>query len=296
MLDENSLAGTLVGSVYGTDAEREAQIASLLAADPSLTYSAETGKFYKTVTSTSTWTDASTTALATNLNTVGGQLATIRSAAENEILSQFAVDLNQALWLGGSDAGTEGVWLWQQDGSDAGQFWEGDSTGDNIDGAFTDWLAGRPDNSGGLQHYLVLNATGEWNDEDNPQIGTGYIIEWDADEVLDATDALTYSIQSQTVTGAFAIDGDSGEITVADGSMLDYETNTSHSISVRVTDGDSNTYDEAFTVSLNNLVEDSSAPTNLSSGIELNTDGGNDAYLQATNGSTRLWRQNRVYI
>ncbi len=278
-LDENSLAGTVVGSVYGTDAEREAKIASLLAADTSLTYSAETEKFYKTVTTASTWTNASTTALATNLNSVSGQLATIHSAAENEFVSQLAIDLNQALWLGASDAGTEGVWLWQQDGSDAGQFWEGDSTGDNIDGAFTDWLAGRPDNSGGLQHYLVLNATGEWNDEDDPQLGTGYIIEWDADEVLDATDALTYSIQSQTAAGAFTIDADSGQIIVANGSLLDYETNASHSVTIRVTDGDSNTYDEAFTVSLNNRVEDSSAPTNLSSGIELNTDGGNDAYL-----------------
>ena len=44
-VDENAVNGTIVGSVSGFDAEREAQIASLLAANPDLIYSAETGKF-----------------------------------------------------------------------------------------------------------------------------------------------------------------------------------------------------------------------------------------------------------
>ena len=90
---------------------------------------------------------------------------------------------------------------------------------------------------------------------------------------------LTYSIQSQSVAGAFEIDADTGEIRVADGTLLDADTLATHTVTVRTTDVDSNTYDEAFTISLNNLVEDNNAPTDLSSGIELNTDGGNDAYL-----------------
>ncbi|MDA8746418.1 DUF642 domain-containing protein, partial [Rubripirellula amarantea] len=52
----------------------------------------------------------------------------------------------------------------------------------------------------------------------------------------------------------------------------------------RVTDVNSNTYDEVFTVSLNDLVESNSPPSDLSSGIELNTDGGNDSYLYITDG------------
>ncbi|MEZ6095167.1 MAG: cadherin repeat domain-containing protein [Pirellulaceae bacterium] len=69
---------------------------------------------------------------------------------------------------------------------------------------------------------------------------------------LDATNALTYSIQSQTVAGAFTINSDTGEITVADGSLLDYETNATHTLTVRVSDGTA-TYDEAFTISLQNM-------------------------------------------
>ncbi|MEM7314530.1 MAG: LamG-like jellyroll fold domain-containing protein, partial [Planctomycetota bacterium] len=45
-VNENALDGTVVGSVKGLDAERDAQIAALLAADSDLRYSAETGKFY----------------------------------------------------------------------------------------------------------------------------------------------------------------------------------------------------------------------------------------------------------
>ena len=85
-------------------------------------------------------------------------------------------------------------------------------------------------------------------------------IEWDADAVLDnaggtGEQPLTYSIQSQSVAGAFEIDADTGEIRVADGTLLDADTLATHTVTVRTTDVDSNTYDEAFTISLNNLVE-----------------------------------------
>ncbi len=80
-IDENSLDGTVVGSVDGVDAEREAQIATLLAADPDLRYSAETGKFYKVVGGAQLWSDARTAAEGTGLNGVNGQLATIRFGA-----------------------------------------------------------------------------------------------------------------------------------------------------------------------------------------------------------------------
>ncbi len=103
--------------------------------------------------------------------------------------------------------------------------------------------------------------------------------------MLDATNALTYTITSQTVSGAFAINSDSGVITVADGSKLDFETNASHTITVRVSDG-TNTFDRNFTVSLNDLNETNAAASDLSSGINLNTDGGNSAYLRTTSGGS----------
>jgi len=52
----------------------------------------------------------------------------------------------------------------------------------------------------------------------------------------DAGDSLTYALLDDA-GGRFAIDPTTGEITVADGSLLDYETAEQHSIVVEVTDG-----------------------------------------------------------
>ncbi len=112
-----------------------------------------------------------------------------------------------------------------------------------------------------------------------------YIAEWNADDVLDVTNTLTYSITSQTVSGAFTINSDTGTITVANGSLLDFETNATHTVTVRVSDGTA-TYDKAFTVTLANMTETGAAPTDLSPGIALNTDGGNNAYLRSTSGGS----------
>jgi len=43
---ENAQNGTVVGSVSGIDPEREAEINSILAANPNVVFSADTGKFY----------------------------------------------------------------------------------------------------------------------------------------------------------------------------------------------------------------------------------------------------------
>ena len=142
----------------------------------------------------------------------------------------------------------------------------------------------QPNNSGGNEDNLILwDVNGGWNDGGDT-FTASYVVEWNADDVLDATQALNYSLQTQTVAGAFAINADTGVITVADGSLLDYETNATHTITVRVTDVDNNAFDRTFSISLEDLAESNNAPTNLSSGIELNTDGGNNAYLFSSNG------------
>ena len=58
----------------------------------------------------------------------------------------------------------------------------------------------------------------------------------DADAVLDASQALTYSISGQDVTGAFVVDPDSGVISVGVGSSLDFETDALHDVTVQVQD------------------------------------------------------------
>ncbi|MEM8499380.1 MAG: LamG-like jellyroll fold domain-containing protein [Pseudomonadota bacterium] len=283
-LDENSVDGTVVGAINGIDAEREAQIAALLAADPDLLYSTETGKFYKLVANPADFSTAQANAQSELLNGINGQLITIRSAEEQSIAADLVFLGSTDIWLGGTDATAEGEWLWLTGNSDDDQFWQGDQNGYNPNGAYTNWLAGKPDSGSGNEDAIGLrHEDGKWDDsrESNNNF---YVVEWNADEVLDATQALVYTITSQTVSGAFEIDSDTGELRVADGTRLDADTQPIHTVTVRTTDISSNTIDAAFSITLNDLIEANSAPTDLSSGIELNTDGGNDAYLIAQDG------------
>lgn len=55
--------------------------------------------------------------------------------------------------------------------------------------------------------------------------------------------------------GRFAIDASSGEITVANGSLLDYESSTAHSVTVEVADLEGKTYSEAMTIQIDDLYE-----------------------------------------
>ncbi|EMI46059.1 LamG-like jellyroll fold domain-containing protein [Rhodopirellula sp. SWK7] len=283
-IDENTLNGSVVGSVSSHDAERDSRIAALLAADADLTYSVETGSFYKFVSSSISWNAALSAANAATLSSVTGNLVHIESAAENEVVWTIAAGGAADVWIGASDELAEGDWRWYDDGSPTDSFWSGDSSGSRIDDHYVNWISGEPSGGQADEDYGRIGHTGGYWWDTNSTLNNAYVIEWDADDVLDATDALTYTLESQTVVGAFTIDASTGVITVADGSLLDYETNATHSLTVRVTDDDSNTHDEVFTVSLNDLVDSNNAPNDLSSGIELNTDGGNDSYLYLTDG------------
>ncbi len=72
-----------------------------------------------------------------------------------------------------------------------------------------------------------------FNVDENAAIGTlvGTVIGTDADN-----DPISYGILSGNETGAFAIDPVTGKITVADGSKLDYETQTAYQLRVQATD------------------------------------------------------------
>ena len=70
----------------------------------------------------------------------------------------------------------------------------------------------------------------------------------------DGTDTVTYSL-TDDAGGRFTIDANTGVVTVADSSLLDYETATSHSVTVQATSSDGSTSTETFAI---NLTDDTS--------------------------------------
>ena len=68
------------------------------------------------------------------------------------------------------------------------------------------------------------------------------------------TNTVTYSLDDNA-GGRFAIDATTGVITVADGTLLDYETVASHTIVIRATSADSSTTTQSFTIAINDVNE-----------------------------------------
>lgn len=97
--------------------------------------------------SPSTWTAGQAAAVV-----MGGHLATVRSAEENEFLRASVLGFDGADrrgWIGLNDVGNEGVFTW--------------TSGAPV--AFTNWNGGEPNNSNGTEHYAeMFGSNGEWND------------------------------------------------------------------------------------------------------------------------------------
>jgi uncharacterized delta-60 repeat protein len=87
--------------------------------------------------------------------------------------------------------------------------------------------------------------------------------------VVSATDAdatsntITYSLDDNA-GGRFAVDGVTGVVTVANGTLLDYETAASHGITLRATSADGSFSTHSLIIQLNNVNE---GPTGLSPGV-----------------------------
>ncbi|MFO0923541.1 MAG: VCBS domain-containing protein [Pirellulales bacterium] len=84
---------------------------------------------------------------------------------------------------------------------------------------------------------------------------------------VDAGDTQTYSLVD-SAGGRFAINSSTGEITVADGSLLNFEANTNHNITVRVTDAAGTTYDEIFTIQLSDVNETPTSVGDTATAVE----------------------------
>ncbi len=127
----------------------------------------------------------------------------------------------------------------------------------------------------------------------------------------DGSDSVTYTL-SNDAGGRFAIDGTTGVVTVANGSLLDYESATSHSITVLATSSDSSTSSQAYTVNLTDVAEggtapvavDDAAPTDLDTAVIIavlanDSDADSDpltvaSVTQGTNGTVAINGDNTV--
>lgn len=138
--------------------------ASLVA--PGEVFFEETGHLYEYISYTSSWDDAKTHAEGLTRYGAQGYLATIMSAEENEFVR---LRLENAGWMGASDAESEGTWKWVT-GPEAGTaFWQGTYTGGPVDDNYANWADSEPNdhnngNPGEDCGQFLAGASGEWND------------------------------------------------------------------------------------------------------------------------------------
>ncbi|MDJ0942216.1 MAG: cadherin domain-containing protein, partial [Kiloniellales bacterium] len=79
----------------------------------------------------------------------------------------------------------------------------------------------------------------------------------------DAGETFAYAL-IDNAGGRFAIDSATGAITVADGSLLDFDSDSSHDITVLVADGNGLTYTETFTIAVTDLPDNPPSDLSLS--------------------------------
>ncbi len=99
-----------------------------------------------------------------------------------------------------------------------------------------------------------------------------------------ASGAASYGL-TDDAGGRFAIDAATGMVSVANGSLLDFESATSHAITVRVTDAHGNTTDQVLSVTITDVNE---APTLTSGAVATLTGTDEDSASSATTVSSLL--------
>ncbi len=129
-----------------------------------------------------------------------------------------------------------------------------------------------------VQAYAVTTTNPTISLAENSANGTviGQVTSTDPD----AFGVLSYSL-TDNAGGRFAINSATGQITVANGSLLDFESASSHTITVRTTDQGGLTFDKTVTVNLTNVNETPTALTLTGS----TTGAGSSAVYNATTDS-----------
>ena len=129
-----------------------------------LVYNAANQHFYKYVEGKIKGSTAFSSAATQTEFGLLGYLATINSAEENEFLSR-KVEMARNVWVNGTDMDTEGAWKFKggpESGTQIWQGWEASFTaqpGSAVNGAFTAWADGEPNNWNSSYHQVENSPT-----------------------------------------------------------------------------------------------------------------------------------------
>jgi FG-GAP-like repeat/Lectin C-type domain len=188
----------------------------------------ENGHFYEFVSSPAvTWTDARNLSSGKNYFGLQGYLATVTSSREQSLIQQ---KLQRNGWIGASDEGAPNEWRWVtgpeglQDNNRGLLFWRGLGDGGAVDGRYSNWETGEPNNKAPGESYAHIisdsraypddpNSIGKWNDlpnsfvvPDSPFEPQGYFVEYgglpgSADLKLSGTVSVSINNQQKAVAG-----------------------------------------------------------------------------------------------
>lgn len=134
------------------------------------------GSVYEYVETYMKWDEAKAVAASMSYLGYPGRLATIMSAEEQAAIeSLIPSHWSYNAMIGGSDAGHEGIWMWET-GPEAGTvFWK---DGAPYNGAYTNWRSGEPNAYSAAEDYLVLYEH-KWIDSPaNDFVHHGFIVEY----------------------------------------------------------------------------------------------------------------------
>ena len=155
----------------------------VVGADNAITVVEHNGHYYSAFDSKVLWNNA-----VELCSEMGGHLATVANANEQEFVRTLVNGFGDTSWLGGSDYEEEGTWIWI-----TGEEWN-----------YTNWDPGEPNNQGGNQDYLCIYTNGRWDDGSNGSV-MPYICEWDSFDSIDCENVIVIEINDSCVNSLVTI-------------------------------------------------------------------------------------------
>ena len=118
--------------------------------------------------------------------------------------------------------------------------------------------------------FSASTATEGLQINENSANGTqvGFVVPTD----VDGASKHTFNMLD-TAGGRFTVDTNTGEITVANTALLNFEDNTSHNVTIEVTDSDGGTYQETFSISVLDVNEQAVVATNTGVDVTVGVSG-----------------------